>query len=79
MLLLALLQRYKFYLKETSISNLNLPAKLDNDSPGEEENRSTLTEHNRQSLQNFSFTLHVHFNKWIGSYSMATALIKQMQ
>ena len=42
--------------------------------PGKEENLSTLTKRNQQSLQHFSFKLRVHFNQWIGSDSMATAL-----
>ena len=42
--------------------------------PREEENRSTLTECNQQSLQHFSFKLRVYFDKWIGSDSMVTAL-----
>ena len=42
--------------------------------PGEKENRSTLTECNRQSLQHFSFKLRVHFDKWIGRDSVTNAL-----
>ena len=42
--------------------------------PGEEENRSTSTASNRQSLRHFSFKLRVHFDKWIGRDLMATAL-----
>ena len=41
----------------------------------EEENHLTLTERNRRSLKHFSFKLHVHFDKWIGSDFMSTALM----
>ena len=46
--------------------------------PEEEDNCSTLTEHNRKSLQHFSFKLHVNFDKWIGSDSMATETVAKV-
>ena len=64
----------KFFLKQTFISNSNLPAKLDKDAQG---GRESLDFDRAQptKLQHFSFKLRVHFNKWIGSDSMATALM----